>query len=278
MPSSHELEVLQDIHTVAEVLDIPLMLVGAGARVFQMELRYGIPNGRMTRDLDLAVRVETWSDFLALCNAALESARFRGTAVRHRLEHASGMPIDLVPFGGVEENGTITWPGEHRTMITRGFQDAWNVAESMQVADNLCIKVITVPSMVVLKIFAYQDRNSETAKDLEDVLFILKHYLQIASNEERIFDELSSMLASGDLSYDVAGPYLLGRDIAAIVMPDIRAALQDALEPLVNPFSPQLDQILRGTRGLADEEQRRRAHAMDFKALADGIRHHGGGV
>lgn len=277
MTSSHELDVLRDIHIIAEVLDIPLMLVGAGALVFQMDLRYGILKGRMTRDWDLAVRVDTWSDFLALREAALASARFRGTAVRHRLEHVGGMPIDLVPFGGVEDNGTITWPGEHRTMITRGFQDAWNVAESMQVADALCIKVITVPSMVVLKIFAYQDRSSETVKDLEDILFILKHYLEIPGNEARMYDELPEMWEAGTLSYDTAGPYLLGRDIAAIVMPDTRAALHDALEPLINPFSPQLDRILRGTRGLADEEQRRRAYAMDFKALADGLDEQDGG-
>lgn len=255
MFSSHELEVLRDIHAIAGELQIPLMLVGAGARLVQLDMRYGILSGRTTRDWDLAVRVDSWPSFLALREAAIRSTRFSGTAVIHRLQHAGSMTIDLVPFGGVEERGTITWPGESRTMIIRGFQEAWNASESLQLSEDLCIRVITIPSMVVLKVFAHHDRGHETTKDLEDVTFLMEHYLEIGSNEERIFDELSPLLADGTLSYDAAGPYLLGRDVAALSTPADRTVLQAILEPMADPFGPQLDRVLRGARGITYEEQ-----------------------
>lgn len=65
MREDEQKQVLQDIKTIADNLQISLLLVGAGARILVFDKRYNI-QGRVTLDLDFAVKVDSWSDFQTL--------------------------------------------------------------------------------------------------------------------------------------------------------------------------------------------------------------------
>jgi predicted nucleotidyltransferase len=53
--------------------------------------------------------------------------------------------------------------------------------------------VATPPGLAVLKVFSFFERRR--SDDLKDLYFITRHYAE-AGNEDRIFDELRSSLAS----------------------------------------------------------------------------------
>lgn len=64
-------QVLLDIKSIADSLQLSIMLVGAGARVLVFDNQFKIP-GRGTFDLDFAIQVNNWLDFQAFTRAMTE--------------------------------------------------------------------------------------------------------------------------------------------------------------------------------------------------------------
>jgi hypothetical protein len=53
----------------ADALQIPISMAGAMARDLILTFRYGINTGRATTDIDWAMQVESWEQFVALKDA-----------------------------------------------------------------------------------------------------------------------------------------------------------------------------------------------------------------
>lgn len=104
----HELSRLADV-----VSDLQLaapaarpLLVGAMARDVLLQHAHGIQPRRATEDIDLAIMTADWDDFRALCQAMIDSPYFKPLAeIRHKFRHRGGSPVDLIPFGGVQDPG-----------------------------------------------------------------------------------------------------------------------------------------------------------------------------
>ena len=175
------------------------MIIGAGARLLLLDWKYGLPTQRTSKDWDFAARMISWKQYEQLRDALASGplAPFRRTAAEHRLQHTSGTLIDLLPFGQLEgPEGTIEWPESHAVMSVIGFSDADEHAIPIELRPGVTIRVVTIPALVALKLIAYKDRSR--ADDLRDVLFILEYYSRYEL-EDRIFDELSELLANGEL-------------------------------------------------------------------------------
>ena len=99
--------ILSDARDAAPDADI--LVVGATARDLLLHHGYGVAISRATMDVDLGITVADWREFHRLRDAYLRSDNFTpGRSGNHRLVHRSGVPFDLIPFGGVErEDGTI---------------------------------------------------------------------------------------------------------------------------------------------------------------------------
>jgi predicted nucleotidyltransferase len=84
-PQVNQRQVLLDIKTVADSLELSILIVGAGARILVFDSQYNI-TGRATTDLDFAVQVNNWSDFQALSTEMTQgsSPLFQATRVQHR--------------------------------------------------------------------------------------------------------------------------------------------------------------------------------------------------
>jgi predicted nucleotidyltransferase len=79
-----------------------------------------------------------------------------------------------------------------------------------------------------MKIIAWHDNYPARTKDAQDLLFLMKEYLN-AGNQERLYDTAADILSTVGFSLEVAGPRLLGRDIRRIVHVDTRDKLLEIL-------------------------------------------------
>ncbi|MGH7456382.1 MAG: hypothetical protein ACRENG_33840, partial [bacterium] len=125
------------------------------------------------------------------------------------------------------------------------------------------------PALVVMKLFAFADRKH--IDDLKDAEFILKHYLQY-HNENRVFDELATPLASGEITYQQAGPFLLGKDAGQLCNRQTIERLLPILDSLVDPYSERIGKLVGPIGDVDEEEKRRREIAANFKSFQDGIK------
>lgn len=206
------LEILAIVDELTMAQRCRYVVVGATARDLLLHHVFGVPVNRATRDVDLAIAVENWEQFHSLRDAFLSTGQFTPDKTGHRIYFAkAGIPVDLIPFGGLAENEIIAWPPTHDTVMSvAGFEDALESSVHLQIAPNLAVPVVSLASLAILKIFAWQDRNT-TDKDALDLFRILSKYAD-ASNEDRLYGSASSHLEKFGFELDLAGSALAGED------------------------------------------------------------------
>jgi predicted nucleotidyltransferase len=248
MSESQDQLVLADLKSIFALLELPIMLVGAGARILVFDRFY--KSGRFTKDLDVATQIPDWLTFDAVTQAMTqaESALFQATKIPHRFQHiATGKTIDVVPFGPISEPGQrLRWP-DGNEMNMAGFQEALSQAI---VFDDVAIPVVSLPALIVLKLFAWNDRGKDRgskSKDQQDIEFVLRDYY----DEERIYSGdspgLMDQLETGKVQLLHAAIYLLGKDIRAIFRSQTLAQLPPIFDALLKNADPD---------DLTDAEQR----------------------
>jgi predicted nucleotidyltransferase len=243
MSKSQDELVLADLKSIFAPLELPIMLVGAGARILVFDRFY--QSGRFTEDLDIATQIPDWLTFDAVTQAMTqaESALFQATKIPHRFQHiATGKIIDVVPFGPISEPGQrLRWP-DGNEMNMAGFQEALSKAI---VFDDVAIPVVSLPAFIVLKLFAWNDRRM--LKDRQDIEFVLQYY----EDEESVYSGdspgLMKQLATGEVQLLYAAIYLLGKDIRAIFQSQTLAQLPPIFDALLKNADPD---------DLTDAEQR----------------------
>ena len=105
------IEVTRLVRQAALAQEIEFVIVGATARDIVLQSVFGLAPGRRTIDLDFGFAVETWEQFAALKSALVATGHFQSVnRVSQRLLYQGRSPVDLIPFGGVEEDGEIAWP------------------------------------------------------------------------------------------------------------------------------------------------------------------------
>ena len=224
------------------------MLVGAMARDVLLLHVYGVKIPRATADVDIALAVSDWAAFHQLRNAMLASGKFISrTTILHKLAHvAPDIPIDLIPFAGVEDSrGNIAWPPENAEVMSLiGYREARAAAITVQLPDGEQIAMVSLPMLAVLKVLAWIERHrTEPRKDSRDLDAILGNYLQ-AGNGERLYTEAAHLLDSPAYDYDLAGAWMCGRDARTTLeahsqrLPQILATLNKMLERETDPDGP----------------------------------------
>ncbi|MDB9529377.1 hypothetical protein PN498_25525 [Oscillatoria sp. CS-180] len=230
MISSDEKQVLVDLIDLVGSLDLPMILVGAGARLLIFDRKFG--EGRGTKDWDIAISIDSWETYQRLCEYLTtgKPPRFKSTKNPHKFIHSeTEIEVDIVPFGEISEpDQKIVWSDSGNSMNVSGFTEALLHAKTA-VIDDLEIPVIDTPAFVVLKIFAWGDRGERTNKDLEDIEFVLLKY----EDDERVYSELAGELADGTIEFLNASIYLLGRDIHKILQDKTLTELDSILNNLI---------------------------------------------
>lgn len=219
------LEVVRKIDTTAQKHKTPYFLAGATARELILHHVFGRPPGRRTLDVDFGLAVRDWKQFQELKTALIEQAAFAPLQGRvQRLVYPSdpSVIVDLIPFGGIEgPDRTITWPPEHEiTMTVAGFHEALDSAVVVRLEQDLVIKVVGLPALLILKLLAWNDRKHEN-RDAADIYTVLKEYGD-AGNEERLYGEELAVLEVEGYDLEIAGARLIGIDAARIISQDMQ--------------------------------------------------------
>jgi len=217
-----EVEIYDIIHQSVSQLEIRFLVVGASARDLVLHHAHGVEIIRATGDIDFGIQVESWDTFLALKTALLDK-QFKESEQKQRLISPLGIPVDIVPFGAIEDdNATISWPPENDIeMHVLGFREACEHVDIVRVRDHpaLDIPVVTMAGLSILKIIAWTDRTPDIrGRDAIDLLYLLKHHERIPSVSEELY-EVSGLLEQYGWDPSLAGAHLLGTEAAEIMLP-----------------------------------------------------------
>jgi len=155
--------VLADVQHAAPTYE-PLM-VGAMARDLLLYYQHGVPVARATMDIDLAFAVGDWQEFDSLRQALCSSPSFTiGRPSQHRIHHREGLPVDLIPFGGIERSdGSIRWPEDDSVMGVLGYQEAQASAVTIILPGRATLKTVSLPMLAVCS-RSLRGRNGMTAR------------------------------------------------------------------------------------------------------------------
>jgi predicted nucleotidyltransferase len=99
-----------------------------------------------------------------------------------------------------------------------GFSESLSGAEQVLMPGNVRISIVRLPALALLKIIAWDDRHRRfPGKDAADLTLILRNYLAVPSNQERLWRDFSDWAESLDFDYEISGARMLGHDIRRLV-------------------------------------------------------------
>lgn len=252
-----ELSSLALVVSALEGIAVPLgcdyCVIGATARDLSLHYAYGIDVPRATEDVDFSVMVRDWDAFTRLRDCLIDSGAFaeRGGLATHKLRHVgTKLPIDIVPFGGIERpDRTITWPPENAEVFDCfGLREAMATSAMAILPGGTNVRVPSIPALATLKLTAWRDRKyTHPGRDAGDLFLYMRHYVD-CGNMERLASRHRDILDDPDFDYEPAGARLLGRDLRAMLEPGAAETLQGILAP-----ETDLDgiQLLAAQSGLA---------------------------
>ncbi len=220
------LEVLRQVDRVARELALDYFVVGAMARDILLSGVFGLSAGRATRDVDLAVAVKGWPEFEAIKGRLVGTGAFNSDQrVAQRLYYRGGSagrgyPLDLIPFGGLEEPGSeIAWPPDRAVVMNvAGYGEAFASAVAVEVEPGFAVRVASLAGLAILKLVAWANRGNTDLRDAIDLATLLRQYGS-AGNEDRLYGTEIGVLEIVNYDLDLAGARLLGMDAGRIAAP-----------------------------------------------------------
>lgn len=231
------LAVLRVIDVFLREAGIPYMLVGATARDLLLFHVYGQAIRRATYDLDFAIVVDSWEQFAAVKQLLVGTPGFvdehREAQRLHYTPPGSGVSIvvDIIPFGRLATaEQKIEWPPDADVVMNvAAFSDALASCVEIQVDATLIIPVVSLPGLIILKLFAWLDRRDD--RDVIDIQRLMETYAD-TGNTDRLYEQESEELERVDFDLTLAGAYLLGRDSYMVTNKQTHAQLIAALTPV----------------------------------------------
>lgn len=211
--------IYRTVKQAAVKLEMPFVVVGASARDLVLHHYYGAKIQRATIDIDFGVQVPNWTAFKTLKQKLIEE-NFKETTSQHRMLSPQGMPVDIIPFGPLQDgDANISWPprGEE-IMNVLGFQEACDhpVIVRIQYEPSIDIPVAAPQGMALLKFIAWINRGAgNRIKDAKDLCYLLSAYEEIPAISEGMYED-EKLMAAYDWDNRLAGAYLLGKDARKI--------------------------------------------------------------
>jgi len=261
-------EMLRHIDDVARELGVEYFVTGATARDILLDGVYGLDTGRATRDVDLAIALDGWQRFEALKERLVDTTKFApDNQVIHRLFYLGrrGHSLDLIPFGRIEEPAAkIAWPPDRSIIMdVTGYREAFAAAQAVEIQPDFSVRVVSLPGLAILKLFAWADRGATDPRDAGDFAALLHQY-SAAGNEDRLYGPEIEVLETLNYDVDLAGARLLGRDAARITT----SATRDLLLALLSDagLGRLVRDMARATRAFADPIATLGQRIAQFKA------------
>ena len=224
--------VFADLDDVMRSRNTPCYLIGAAAKDLQA-LRSGIRPMRYTEDIDFAIMVPDHVAYQHIMQHLLRQG-FHATRQPYRVVHtATDTVVDVLPFGGIEEQGTVRFTERDTQLVMLGFTEVLQQADPLPMADGRTMHVAPLPGMCLLKLLAYGDRP-DRKKDLSDILSIIDQYFDVAL--DHITTEHADLFDEEDFDRNRCAARAIGRQIGATIKSN---------GPAVNHLHSTLEQHLQ---------------------------------
>ena len=200
-------------------------VIGAASRDILRLYLEAEPSPRRTRDLDIAIAVDSWDDFYEISEMLIQNGFRKDSHMKQRFyfgaEKGADYELDVVPFGGVTAPGEkIYWPPEESPMMSvKGFASVLKDCVDVVVDNAFSFKIPSAPAFFVLKFDAWLDRHLLNDKDAKDMSFILaNYYLHEITSPAHL--EVPDVLPDSFEPF-VAGAYMIAKDIIPLLGKDV---------------------------------------------------------
>lgn len=200
-------------------------VIGAASRDILRLYLEAEPSPRRTRDLDIAIAVDSWDDFYEISEMLIQNGFRKDSHMKQRFyfgaEKGADYELDVVPFGGVTAPGEkIYWPPEESPMMSvKGFASVLKDCVDVVVDNAFSFKIPSAPAFFVLKFDAWLDRHLLNDKDAKDMSFILaNYYLHEITSPAHL--EVLNVLPDPFEPF-VAGAYMIAKDIIPLLGKDV---------------------------------------------------------
>ncbi|HYK03283.1 MAG TPA: nucleotidyl transferase AbiEii/AbiGii toxin family protein [Thermoanaerobaculia bacterium] len=213
-------EIVRAIHGAADDETDKWLIVGATARELILRHAYKLDEGRRTEDLDIAMPAGSWHSVEVVEKRLIAGGAEHARTSRRQFK-LHGWKIDILPFGGIEEDGVVLWPPDQDTaMSVVGFEEASQHAFEVILPGATRAFVASPPGLLILKLIAWSERHLDRPHhDAVDLRALLQSYAG-RWNEDRLYDEADDLLQRFEYDNELAGAALIGRDSAAIAFPN----------------------------------------------------------
>lgn len=242
------IELLKTVTDCFEGIGLPFYVIGATARDIIMRQLIDTASARRTRDLDIAIAIPDWGKFDKAAEA-LKAAGLRKDTEQYQRFYLGDYELDVVPYGGVaKEDNRIYWPLEEEiAMSVKGFDEVLQDAITVNIDGRFDVKIASLPGLFLLKLNAWLDRHNRTAKDAEDMNFILENYF--AANVDRDFtsDKYAKVYDRDDFDTYLVGGIWLAYDLLPLLnTAELLSYYADAIRQEIDKAeaSPLINQIL----------------------------------
>lgn len=211
---AHHGDVYRILEKLFAQLHISYYLVGANARDVQL-YKAGIKPTRVTADIDFAIMVPDFTAYDQIFNR-LCAVGFERVDEKYRLLYEpTNTIIDLMPYGEIEQEHTVTFIERDLSLSVLGFKEVGEKAEIFTpTEESYSIPVSPVEGIVILKLVAWNDKPEIRIKDLEDIGFLLKHAWSFYEEEayEKHLD-----LFDDDFQQNKTAARIIGRKMKSIL-------------------------------------------------------------
>lgn len=200
-------------------------VIGAASRDILRLYLEAEPSPRRTRDLDIAIAIDSWDDFYEISEMLIQNGFRKDSHMKQRFyfgaEKGADYELDVVPFGGVTAPGEkIYWPPEESPMMSvKGFASVLKDCVDVVVDNAFSFKNPSAPAFFVLKFDAWLDRHLLNDKDAKDMSFILANYY-LHEITSPVHLEVLDVLPDPFEPF-VAGAYMIAKDIIPLLGKDV---------------------------------------------------------
>lgn len=171
----------------------------------------------MTKDLDLAISVESWDTFSAIADAF---PRIGDTGIRFLI---ASIKVDVLPFGDVEDPpGTAQPPTREDAMSVWAFAEIFTRSLPLRVPRVGTVRIPSIPGFAASKLAAWLDRSEwNETKDAADIALVLHWNAESSGVADRLYEgDGAEILIAESVDVPLAAAHLLGVDIATVIGPD----------------------------------------------------------
>lgn len=183
------------VKKACDIVGTEAFLIGAQARDLWM---FPKKSFRVTKDIDWVIGTTSLEIYQQVRSILVQKFAFTESSSNHfKLISSNGFELDLLPMVSEELANFLA------------LQEIFEFGSNELSIKGQSYKAATLPSIVLLKLIAWDNQPESREKDLKDIFFILKHFFE--HYDDTIFDYHNDLF--GDLDLDQIGARVIGREI-----------------------------------------------------------------